>query len=72
VRCRSFPDRAADRVALVERTLARIGGGVHVGELAYHTGLSDGQVLDALRVLEREGRAVPFTRTAPVSSGSEQ
>jgi hypothetical protein len=55
----------------VERTLARIGGGVRVGELAYRTGLSDGQVLDALRDLEREGRAVPFTWTAPVSAGSE-
>jgi hypothetical protein len=72
VRHASIPERAADRAALVERTLERIGGGVHVGELVYHTGLSDGQVLGALRVLEREGRAVPFTWTVPVTSGSEQ
>jgi len=72
VRHASIPDRAADRAALVERTLERIGGGVRVGELVYHTGLSDGQVLDALRRLEREGRAVPFTWTAPVSSSSEK
>jgi hypothetical protein len=49
--------------ALVEATLRKIGGGVHVAELAYHTGFSETQILDALCELEEQGRATPWAWT---------
>jgi hypothetical protein len=49
--------------ALVEAALERIGGGVRVEELAYKTGLSAREVLDALHQLERDGRARPWAWT---------
>ena len=54
-----------DRVesALVERWLRKIGGGVHVRELAYKTGLSESEIIDALYDLEEQGRAAPWAWT---------
>lgn len=49
--------------ALVEATLRKIGGGVHTAEVAYHTGLSETQVIDALCELEEHGRATPWAWT---------
>jgi hypothetical protein len=55
----------------VEAALHRIGGGVRVEELVYKTGLSTVEVLDALRQLERQGRARPWvwTAAAPTNEG---
>ncbi len=55
-----------DRVesALVERWLRKIGGGsIHVRELAYKTGLSESEIIDALYDLEEQGRAAPWAWT---------
>ena len=48
---------------LVERCLRKIGGGVHVSELAYKTGLSKSEIIDALYDLEEQGRAAPWAWT---------
>jgi predicted Rossmann fold nucleotide-binding protein DprA/Smf involved in DNA uptake len=48
---------------LVEAALQRIGGGVHVSELARKTGLTETQVIEALFELEEQGRATPWAWT---------
>ena len=64
------PARAVQRVEseLVERCLRKIGGGVHVGELAYKTGLSESEIIDALYELEEHGRAAPWAWTLGTNS----
>jgi Domain of unknown function (DUF3846) len=49
--------------ALVEAALCKIGGGVHVRELARNTCLTETQVIDALCELEEHGRATPWAWT---------
>ncbi|MEA2309805.1 MAG: hypothetical protein QOI65_2091 [Thermoleophilaceae bacterium] len=44
---------------LVEACLRKIGGGVRVAEIAYKTGLTLTEVMDALCQLEEQGRAEP-------------
>jgi predicted Rossmann fold nucleotide-binding protein DprA/Smf involved in DNA uptake len=48
---------------LVEACLRKIGGGVHVAELAHKTGLTETDVIDALCELEEQGRAAPWAWT---------
>ena len=58
-------DLGADPPAavVVEAWLRKIGGGVHVSELAYKTGLREPEIIDALCDLEEQGRAAPWAWT---------
>lgn len=51
------------KAVVVEAWLRKIGGGVHVSELAYKTGLPEPEIIDALCELEEQGKAAPWAWT---------